>query len=193
MKPTIRMASIEEVDLVSDILCEAAEWLTAKREPLWCAGELAAEKISGDVASGMFYIAWVGNDAAGVFKFQTEDKLVWPDVPAGESCFIHRLAVRRNHAGKGISSAMIAHAKAATEAMGRRFLRLDTDANRPKLRAVYEKQGFMIHSNRQVGPYFVARYEIEVGTASRAPGSTSFAGDAHCEVNAGGGSGRESA
>jgi len=166
MKPTIRIASIEEVDLVSDILCEAAKWLTEKGEPLWKAGELAAEKLSVDVSNGMFYIAWVGNDAAGVFKFQSEDKLFWPDVPDGESCFIHRVAVRRDHAGKGISSAMIDYAKAATEVLGRRFLRLDTDATRPKLRAVYEQQGFMFHSTRQVGPYFVARYEIEVGTAN---------------------------
>jgi Acetyltransferase (GNAT) family len=138
MKPTIRMASIEEVDLVSDILCEAAKWLTEKGEPLWKAGELVAEKLSVDVSNGMFYIAWVGNDAAGVFKFQTEDKLFWPDVPVDESCFIHRVAVRRNYAGKGICSAMIDYAKAATEVIGRRFLRLDTDATRPKLRAVYE-------------------------------------------------------
>lgn len=166
MNPTIRMASIEEVDLVSDILCEATKWLTEKGEPLWKDGELAAEKLSGDVSNGMFYIAWVGSEAVGVFKFQTEDKLFWPDVPDNESCFIHRVAVRRSHAGQGISSAMIDYAKAATKAMGRRFLRLDTDAARPKLRAVYEKQGFMFHSTRQVGPYFVARYEIEAGTAN---------------------------
>ena len=167
MKPIIRIASIGEVDLVSDILCEADKWLTEKGEPLWRTGELAAEQLSADVSNGMFYIAWVGTDSAGVFKFQTEDKLFWPDVPDGESCFIHRVAVRRNHAGKGISSAMIDYAKAATEAMGRQFLRLDTEATRPKLRAVYEKQGFKFHSTRHVGSYFVARYEIEVGTANQ--------------------------
>jgi len=187
MKPLIRKATITEADLVSDILREAAGWLAGRGEPLWKAGELAAENLSGDVGNGMFYIAWVGADAAGVFKFQVEDTVFWPDVPDAESCFIHRFAVRRNYAGKGISTAMLDYAKAATEAMGRRFLRLDTDAARPKLRAVYEQQGFMLHSIRQVGPYIVARYECNIGTANlrrdaKSSGEGSVSGDAATET-----------
>jgi hypothetical protein len=32
--------------------------------------------------------------------------------------------------------------------------------SRPWLRAVYERSNFRHHSDRQVGPYFVARYEL---------------------------------
>jgi hypothetical protein len=35
-------------------------------------------------------------------------------------------------------------------------------ASLPKLRAVYERFGFVHHSDRQVGPYFVSRYEYRV-------------------------------
>ena len=38
-------------------------------------------------------------------------------------------------------------------------LRLDCDADRVSVRAVYERFGFRYHSDRQVGPYYVARYE----------------------------------
>jgi hypothetical protein len=31
---------------------------------------------------------------------------------------------------------------------------------RPRLRAVYERHGFRHHSDRQVGPHFVSRYEL---------------------------------
>ena len=41
----------------------------------------------------------------------------------------------------------------------RRYLRLDCDASRPKLRRLYEELGFEFHSFRQVGAYYVARYE----------------------------------
>ena len=46
--------------------------------------------------------------------------------------------------------------------LGKRYLRLDCVADRPRLRLVYERFGFRHHSNRQVGAYFVARYEYEV-------------------------------
>lgn len=47
-------------------------------------------------------------------------------------------------------------------ALGRRYVRLDCEASRLRLRAVYERFGFRHHSDRQVGPYFVARYEYVV-------------------------------
>ncbi len=45
---------------------------------------------------------------------------------------------------------------------GRRYLRLDTVSDRPKLRGVYESRGFRLHSERHVGPYHVARYEVRL-------------------------------
>ncbi|HEY9735297.1 MAG TPA: GNAT family N-acetyltransferase, partial [Trichocoleus sp.] len=46
--------------------------------------------------------------------------------------------------------------------LGKRYLRLDCAADRSRLRQLYEKFGFRHHSDRQVGPYYVARYEYEV-------------------------------
>jgi hypothetical protein len=43
-----------------------------------------------------------------------------------------------------------------------RFVRLDTDAFRPRLRAVYEALGFLFRDERVVGPHTVARYELRV-------------------------------
>ncbi|MEH2214010.1 MAG: hypothetical protein V7K84_25930, partial [Nostoc sp.] len=42
------------------------------------------------------------------------------------------------------------------------YLRLDCDASRPRLRAVYERFGFRHHSDKQVGAYFVSRYEYKI-------------------------------
>lgn len=46
--------------------------------------------------------------------------------------------------------------------LGLRYLRLDCEASRARLRALYERIGFRFHSNKLVGPYFVARYEYDV-------------------------------
>lgn len=161
--PIIRRASPAEAGIVSAILTEAAQWLTEKGEPLWKAGELSPEAIATDVTDGLFYLAWIKGDAAGVFKMQDEDQLFWPDVPQREAIYLHRIAVRRHYAGGKLVDAMIDFARHATAAADRPFLRLDCVASRNKLCDVYEKRGFVKHSERQVGPYFVARYQQEVG------------------------------
>jgi GNAT superfamily N-acetyltransferase len=99
---------------------------------------------------------------AGAVKFQLEDLLFWPDVPQEQSAFIHRLAVRRKFAGGHVSSALLQWAVRRARSLGRSFLRLDCEASRPRLKAVYERFGFRHHSDKQIEPYFVSRYEYDV-------------------------------
>ncbi len=159
---TIRPAQVEDTATVAAILREAAQWLTDRGIPLWQTDELHPEHVAGDVAAGLFWLAWVGHDPAGCVRFQLEDALFWPDVPKGEAVYVHRLAVRRRFAGGRVSEALLTWAYQQAQTMRRRWLRLDTVADRPALRAVYERQGFGFHSERQVGPYLVARYQKAV-------------------------------
>lgn len=144
------------------MLGEAARWLEQRGIPLWRADELRPAHIAADVDAGLFFIAEWDGEAAGVVRFQLEDGLFWPDVPQVESAFVHRLAVRRRFAGGEVSFALLRWAAERARSLDRRYLRLDCDASRTKLRAVYERFGFVHHSDRQVGPYFVARYEYEI-------------------------------
>jgi GNAT superfamily N-acetyltransferase len=98
-------------------------------------------------------------------RVQLTDPHIWPDVAPDESMFLHRLAVRRTHAGTGVSSALLSWAVQRGRIMGRQYLRLDCDAGRPRLRAVYEHFGFHHHSDRQVGPYLVVRYELRLSSS----------------------------
>jgi len=157
---TIRQATTADAAAVSDILQEVTAWLASRGQPLWQSGELATERIHAELAAGQFWLATAAGQPAGCVMFQLQDPLFWPDVPAEESAFIHRLAVRRPFAGGMISTALLTWAKNHAAALGRKWLRMDTVANRPALRAVYERYGFQLHSYRQVGPYYVARYQI---------------------------------
>jgi GNAT superfamily N-acetyltransferase len=162
MHPSIRPATHQDIEKVADILCEAARWLEQRDMSIWRADELLPSRIADDVNAGLFLIAECDGEAAGVLKFQLEDGLFWPDVAQPESAFVHRLAVRRRFAGLGISSALLSWAVERARSLGRDYLRLDCEASRPKLRAVYERFGFIHHSDRQVGPYFVSRYEYKI-------------------------------
>ena len=129
---------------------------------MWRNDELSASHIAADVEVGQFFLAECDGQAAGVVKFQLEDDLFWPDVPPDESAFVHRLAVRRAFAGGDVSKALLEWAVERARSLNRRFVRLDYDASRAKLKALYEEFGFVHHSDRQVGPYYVSRYEYRV-------------------------------
>ena len=147
---------------MSSILSEAAEWLAQSGTPMWKGDELAPARIADDVANGLFHVAECDGEIAGTIKFQLEDNLFWPDVSQAESAYVHRLAVRRRYAGGVVSSTMLRWAVERARVLGRRYLRLDCEASRVRLRKVYEQFGFRHHSDRHVGPYFVSRYEFEV-------------------------------
>ena len=148
--------------MIADMLVEAAAWVDALGVVMWEAGELDFDAITREVAAGQFYIADVDGRPAGAIRFQTEDRLFWPDIPQSSSAFIHRLVVRRAFKGTGISTALLEWAVEHARSLGKAWLRLDTDNERPKLKALYERFGFALHSYRQVGPYYVARYEYRL-------------------------------
>src|SRR5271157_758563 len=161
MRPSIRQAMPQDAENVIGILGEAARWLEQRGMAMWRDDELLPGRTVADINAGLFFVAeWEGL-AAGVVKFQLEDSLFWPDVPRSQSAFVHRLAVRRQFAGGGVSSALLRWAAERARSLGRDYLRLDCEASRPRLRAVYERFGFRHHSDRQVGPYLVSRYEFE--------------------------------
>ena len=154
---TVRQARPGEEAIVSAILNEAAAWLQSRGMPLWKQDELSAEMIAAEVADGLYFLAVCDGVPAGTVRFQLSDPLFWPDMPPEDAAYIHRLAVRREFAGGRVPGLLLNWAAERTAAPGRPFLRLDCDASRLRLRAVYERFGFRYHSDRQVGPYLVAR------------------------------------
>ena len=142
---------------------EAAKWVEQlDGTVMWVEGELEEDRIRAEVRAGMFVVAEIDGQIAGAIRFQLEDRLFWPDLDGRDSAFVHRLAVRRAFAGQGISSALLAWTVNRARGLGKRYLRLDCDADRPRLRVLYERFGFRLHSYRQVGSYYVSRYELQI-------------------------------
>jgi GNAT superfamily N-acetyltransferase len=161
----VRQATAHDAAAVKSVLDEAAEWATAKSDgvPMWELNELALEFVRDEIDRGLFFLALAGDEPAGTVRFQLEDELFWPDLPVPDnSAFVHRLAVRRQFAGAGVATALLQFAVERARGLGKHHLRLDCDAHRGHLRAMYERFGFRLHSYRQVGPYYVARYEYQL-------------------------------
>ena len=158
----VRQASALDSAVVVEILQEAALWLEQRGQTLWRNDELQPDRIAAEVGQGLYYLAAAPDTVVGIIRFQLQDPDFWPEMPAGESAYVHRLAVRRSVAGGQVSLALLQWAVDHTRALGLRYLRLDTEASRLRLRAIYEKFGFRHHSDRQCGPYYVARYQYLV-------------------------------
>ena len=163
MEVVIRHATIDDTPALVDTLIEAANWVRAagRNDDVGGRGARRASSQS-EVEAGLFVVAEIDGHIAGAMRFQLEDRLFWPDLDGHDSAFAHRLAVRRAYAGQGISTALLRWAVERARSLGKRYLRLDCDAERSRLRALYERFGFRLHSFRQVGAYYVSRYELAV-------------------------------
>jgi GNAT superfamily N-acetyltransferase len=163
-RPVIRQASPADTRVIAEMLREAAKWVEELDGTImWVEGELEEPCVGAEVDAGMFVVAEVDGRAAGAMRFQLEDRLFWPDLEgSADSAFVHRLAVRRTFAGQGISTVLLQWAVDRARQLDRKYLRLDCDAERTRLRALYERFGFRLHSYRQVGAYYVSRYELQI-------------------------------
>ena len=159
----IRQATGGDTRALVDVLTEAADWVEQlDGTTMWVEGELEEHRVRAEAEAGMFVVAEAHHEVVGAIRFQLEDPLFWPDVDGRDSAFVHRLAVRRAQAGEGVSTALLKWAVDRARGLGKRHLRLDCDADRTRLRAFYERFGFRLHSYRQVGAYYVSRYELQI-------------------------------
>jgi GNAT superfamily N-acetyltransferase len=149
-----------EETVAAAIVQEAASWLAATGRAMWGPEDYTPEALRPAIEAGDLYLAKVDGEAVGVMILQWEDPYYWPDVPGGESAFVHRLAVKRSAAGKGVSHALLEWAKRSAREAGRKHLRLDCDPERPRLCAFYESAGFVRHSVTTIEGYSVVRYQM---------------------------------
>lgn len=167
MRPQLYIDQATPSDLGSVLatLEEAAQWLQDAGRPLWSATEFGQERVSREIASGAYWLARPGRggtEVAGVMRLDLEDPHYWPEIAAGSSVYMHKLAVRRAWAGQGVSTALLRFARERTQVLQRPWLRLDCVADRQGLRSLYEGFGFVLHSEVQKGTWALARYEMAV-------------------------------
>jgi hypothetical protein len=160
MNLTVRPATQDDARIISSIMVEAADWQKRNGHPAWHFDSISMEAVVREI--NLFFLAEIDAEASGSFKFQTEDKLFWPDHPGDEAAYLHKIAVRRKFAGGKISHSILVRAAEHARTLRKIYLRLDCDAASPSLRGVYENFGFVYHSDKSMGSFVVARYQYEI-------------------------------
>jgi GNAT superfamily N-acetyltransferase len=156
----IEAATSADAPMIVSVLQEASGWLAGNGKALWSAIEISKERILCDASKGLYHVARHDEELAGVMKFELEDAYFWPEVPPGTSAFVHKLAIRRAWAKKGVSTDLLAYARIYARHLGRDNLRLDCVADRQGLRSLYEAFGFVLHDIVRIGNSSYARYEL---------------------------------
>ena len=139
---SIRNAEEKDKKIIESIMQNTIAWLEEFEISQWSAQELRWESLSKIFTIQDFHIAYLNGVPAGCMALVDYDHLFWPEVPKGESLFLHKLAVVDWARKSGISRAMIDYFKEQGRVRGVAALQLETDPERPKLRSFYEQHGF---------------------------------------------------
>ena len=166
---TIKQAETGDIPIIEEILLEVVNWLDSTDKPMWSKERVSWQGLKEFIIDN-FYIAYIGDNPAGCMAVVDYDPFIWSDIKKGESLFVHKLAVKRFAAGQGISDVLLEYAVNKCREKNIKTLRLDTDANRPKLMKLYENFGFVCvyKKTRYVGDkeYYIAYYEYDVNKNS---------------------------
>ena len=155
----IKQATEADIPIIEDILLEAFTWLENTDKQMWVKSKLTWESLSAWLSIHEFYIAYMNNNPVGCMALIDHDPSIWKEIEKGESLYIHRLAVKRMAAGQGVSKALIDYAKTQAIERGINAVRLDCWRDRKKLRAMYEREGFMcVEETFLFGHYHTALY-----------------------------------
>jgi protein-tyrosine phosphatase len=135
--PVVRTAHLEELDAVIDILAECSAWLRSKGIVQW-PDRYSPAQLLPSLEAGDLYVVEDGDALAATVTLQWSDPMFWGD--RADAGVLHRLGVRRSHAGLGRD--VVAWAETEASARGRAFLCLDCLSTNHRLRRYYEERGF---------------------------------------------------
>jgi ribosomal protein S18 acetylase RimI-like enzyme len=129
-----------DVDEALSVMREAALWCEKAGHPMWPQSTLTRATLCNPAEE--FHVFWREDECAAAMLLSFHDPLFWPEIPPETSGFVHKLCVRRRFAGQACAHQLLEHAANLCQAKLLKALRLDTDANAPRLCALYESCGF---------------------------------------------------
>lgn len=164
MKPVleIRKGTNQVIEDFSIVLQDVVRWMNSTGRSLWPSEQVSADGLLNSYKPEEIHAGYINNSPVAGMVVQQEDTFFWPHIPGSESLFIHKLAVLRKFKDQGISSLMIEWITAQAIDQGKKYLRLDCDAGRPKLCKFYEDLGFVNVKRNMVGIYDICLFEMKL-------------------------------
>jgi GNAT superfamily N-acetyltransferase len=137
----VKRARHEDADTVAELLDEATVWVGELGFEQWPL-PFPRDELAEAIDRGEVYVVEGENDeAVATLALLQDDPQYWGDRPQ-DALYLHKFAVRRDRAGRGVGAAVVEWANAEAAEAGREFLRLDCLCDNPRIRDYYEDLGF---------------------------------------------------
>ena len=126
---------------MAGLLDEATVWVNELGFRQWPL-PFPRDELAGAIDRGEVYVVEAEDgEAVGTVTILLDDPVYWPGSPP-DALYVHKFAVRRDRAGRGIGAAIVEWANAEAAEAGRDFLRLDCLGDNAGIRDYYENLGF---------------------------------------------------
>ena len=147
--------------VVAGLLDEATVWVNDLGFSQWPL-PFPRDQLAGAIDRGEVYVVESEDgEAVATVSMLSNDPVYWGDQPP-DAFYVHKLAVRRDQAGRGIGAAVVEWANAEAAEAGREFLRLDCLGDNPGIRDYYEDLGFEHRGDVVLDGRTISLYERSV-------------------------------
>jgi ribosomal protein S18 acetylase RimI-like enzyme len=109
---------------------------------------LDSAALQRDIESNLQYKIVVGQDVRCIFSVQFSDPFIWGERDASDAIYLHRIVVHPDCKGQRLFEDVLAWAKQLAKERKRKFIRMDTWADNPKIIAYYQSFGFVFVGTR---------------------------------------------
>jgi len=157
---------VQNADKAIAVMQNVSMWMQGEGMHLsewWQPQNMNPDFLFHHVEPNEFYTAIVdGKPVASVVLQDSERNQSWKSIDGvnpQRALYVHWLCVARDFSGKGFSKVMVEFAAEEAKKRGFKLLRLDTDANEPKLCELYESLGFQLMGTEQEGDHKTAFYQ----------------------------------
>ncbi|BBI34214.1 GNAT family N-acetyltransferase [Cohnella abietis] len=145
---SVKQAEPEDTQAIMRLLVNTAEWLLSKGSSQWNAllrGE-DSHNTPEAIEQGEVFIFKQDTQLVGMFMLQKEqskwDRELWGEETDKSSVYLHRLAINRKFAGKGIGKQMMLWVNSGIPYPGKNTIKLDCASNNTILNAFYRELGY---------------------------------------------------
>ena len=144
---TLLPAKAEELSTCLSILREGRAFQQEQGFTQWTDDYPAPALIEEDIRQQAGYLFKIDGEAAGYMYLSFDGDPTYADIEGAWQAdvpyaVVHRIALSRRFAGRGLSTAVFGAVQALCEARGVRCIRIDTDKKNARMQHVLEKNGF---------------------------------------------------
>ncbi len=155
----VRRATHADAEAAGSILDEATVHVATLGYDQWPV-PFPRDELAQRIERGELYLVEVDGEPAATMTLLWDDPFLWGEPP--DAAYVHKLAIRRMFAGRGLGEAIVEWADRRAAAAGRRYLRLDCMRDNDRIRGYYERLGFEHRGDRDDPRFPVALYERRV-------------------------------